>query len=188
MYNNLAAIHFDEEQDIDLLLAAFVQRKRASGLKVMGVLQSRGDAGGECHCTDMDLRVIGSSTTFRISQALGRGSSGCRLHPGALADCCVYLEHQLQAGADLLVLNRFGKGESDGRGFRDLIYLALALDIPVLTAVRPTYLAAWHEFCDGCGQLLPPSLEHVQDWSNQLPPATIRSAQLPVSSSRLDAW
>ena len=129
-----------------------------------GVLQSRGAADGECHCRDMDLQVIGSNKVFRISQSLGQGSGGCRLHPGALAECCAFLEQQLLDGADLLVLNRFGKGESDGRGFRDLISLAMTLEIPVLTAVRPTYLAAWQEFSDGCGTTLPFSPGCVEEW------------------------
>ena len=130
----------------------------------MGVLQSRGSAGGDCHCRDMDLQIIGKSRSFRISQPLGQGASGCRLHLGALADCCVYLEHQVRAGADLLVLNRFGKGESDGRGFRDLISLALEYETPVLTAVRPAYLAAWQEFSGGCGSTLPFNTDLVEDW------------------------
>ena len=170
MYNNLAAILFDEGQDIDALLAAFVQRRLASGLNVVGVLQSRGVGSGECHCREMDLHVIGTDRTFRISQSLGRGSSGCRLHPGALADCCVFLENQLRAGVDLLVLNRFGKGESDGSGFRDLISRSLEHDIPVLTAVRPTYLAAWQEFSDGYGSTLPFSADLAEDWITSLQP------------------
>ena len=170
MHDNLAAVLFDEGQNIDGLLAAFVQRQLKSELNVKGVLQKRGHAGGDCHCRDMDLQVIGTSKIFRISQPLGRGSSGCRLHPGALADCCVYLEQQLHAGVDLLVLNRFGKGESDGRGFRDLISIALSLGIPVLTAVRPTYLPAWQEYSDGCGSTLPFSAELVEKWMRMLLP------------------
>jgi hypothetical protein len=141
----LAAIHF-ERDDIDGFLADMAHILSATGLRVRGVLQSRGAVGGDCHCADMDLTTLGSGRTFRISQALGNGSRGCRLHPGALADCALFLQHELEQGADILILNRFGRGESEGRGFRDLIGAAMALDVPVLTALRPTYAAAWAEF------------------------------------------
>jgi hypothetical protein len=118
---------------------------RPMGLNLRGVLQSRGAAGGECHCAEMDLTTIGSNKTFRISQPLGNAARGCRLNPGALADCAAHLEADLP-GADLLILNRFGKGESEGRGFRDLIGAAMGQGIPVLTAIRPTYAQAWADF------------------------------------------
>ena len=56
----------------------------------------------------MDLTSIGSKRVFRISQPLGRGSHGCRLHPGALAECSAFLGSELDAGADLLILNHYG--------------------------------------------------------------------------------
>lgn len=167
----LAAIQFDDGQDIDDLLASFVQAQQQWGLTVKGVLQDRGLAGSACHCADMDLRAIGSHRVFRISQSLGAGSSGCRLHPGALADCSAYLEQGIEQGADLLVLNRFGKGESDGRGFRDLICMALSKGIPVLIAVRPAYLAAFEQFSGDYGVSLPFDRNAVDRWFSELNPA-----------------
>ena len=164
----LAAVLFDDGQDIDGLLAAFCRQRVREGLRVRGVLQSRQATSGECHCSDMDLRAIGSGEMFRISQSLGSGSYGCRLHPGALAACSAYLEEQLEERDDLLLLNRFGKGESEGRGFRDLICASLALGTPVLLAVRPTYLEAWEQFSDRYGATLPFDLSAVEGWHNSL--------------------
>lgn len=141
----LAAIRFDDA-DIDGFLEQTVETLIKQGRAVCGVLQSRGEAGGECHCADMDLHMIGSDRVFRISQPLGNGSRGCRLHPGALAGCAALLEAELNDSVDLLVLNRFGRGESEGRGFRDLIGAAMSKGIPVLTALRPTYSEAWAAF------------------------------------------
>ncbi|HEY9038920.1 MAG TPA: DUF2478 domain-containing protein [Roseovarius sp.] len=162
-YHPLAAIHFDEG-DIDGFLANIADTLRAQGLNVRGVLQTRGAVGGECHCADMDLTTLGSRQTFRISQPLGNGSRGCRLHPGALAICSAFLEDEVAQGADLLILNRFGRGEAEGRGFRDLIGKAMALDVPVLTAVRPTYAEAWTGFGDGAACDLPMNLDAVLNW------------------------
>ena len=144
----LAAIRF-ENGDIDAFLGVLAKTLTADGARVRGALQTRGAVAGECHCADMDLTTLGSQKIFRISQPLGNGSHGCRLHPGALADCSSFIEQELEAGADLLILNRFGRGESEGRGFRDLISKAIALDIPVLTAVRPTYEEGWAAFGEG---------------------------------------
>ena len=167
----LAAVEFDDGQDIDSLLEGFVRRQTDKGFRIRGVLQSREASGCECHCSDMDLRIIGSEKVFRISQSLGSGSAGCRLHPGALADCSAFLEQQLRGHADLLVLNRFGKGESEGRGFRDLISASLAMGIPVLLAVRPTYLKAWEEFSGEYGATLSFDEKSVIRWFRELDPA-----------------
>ncbi|WP_050528439.1 DUF2478 domain-containing protein [Pseudorhodobacter aquimaris] len=162
-FSPLAAIRF-ESGDIDAFLNDLAETLMTDGLRVRGALQTRGAVGGECHCADMDLTTIGSHTVFRISQPLGNSSRGCRLHPGALAECSLFIEQELDAGADLLILNRFGRGESEGRGFRDLIAKAIALDIPVLTAVRPTYAESWTAFGAGAASELPMDSTAVLGW------------------------
>ncbi|PYG25454.1 DUF2478 domain-containing protein [Pelagimonas varians] len=159
----LAAIRF-ESGDIDGFLTAIANTPAAQGLRVRGALQTRGAVGGECHCADMDLTTLWSQRTFRISQPLGNGSRGCRLHPGALAECSSFIEQELESGADLLILNRFGRGECEGRGFRELIGKAIALDIPVLTAVRPTYAEGWAEFGAGMACDLPMDIATTLAW------------------------
>ena len=163
----LAAIDF-EHGDIDAFLAGIAATLAARGLRVRGALQTRGAEGGDCHCADMDLTTLGSNRVFRISQPLGNGAQGCRLEPGALAECSRFIEQELEQGADLLILNRFGRGERDGRGFRDLIAKAMLLDVPVLTAVRPTYAAAWHAFGAGMACDLPADRDAVLHWIDSL--------------------
>jgi hypothetical protein len=159
----LAAIRF-ENGDIDGFLERTAKILTARGLNVRGAVQTRGAVGGECHCADMDLTTFGSNRTFRISQPLGNGSHGCRLHPGALAECSSFIEQELEQGADLLILNRFGRGESEGRGFRDLIGKAIVLNVPVLTAVRPTYAEAWSEFGAGMADDLAMDKDAIIHW------------------------
>ena len=161
----LAAIRF-ESGDVDALLHHVAARLLRDGRAVRGVLQSRGQVTGDCHCADMDLTTIGSGRMFRISQPLGNGSRGCRLDPGALAQCSAFLEQELALGADLLILNRFGRGESEGRGFRDLICSALAQDVPVLTSLRPTYAEGWAAFAGEAGTDLPMSEAAVLAWAS----------------------
>lgn len=165
-FSLLAGIRFDDG-DIDQFLAEIAQTLAARGLRVRGALQTREAVSGECHCADMDLTTLHSGQMFRISQPLGNGSRGCRLHPGALADCAAFIEAELHDGADLLILNRFGRGESEGRGFRELIGAAIALDVPVLTAVRPTYAESWDAFGGGMACNLPMRSDAVLAWLDQ---------------------
>lgn len=164
----LAAVCFEDGDNIDSLLKDIAAWQFSRGCRVRGVLQARGLSNSECYCSDMDLQVIGSDRVFQISQPLGQGSSGCRLHPGALAECSKFLEHQVDDGCDLLILNRFGKDESEGRGFRDLIGHALGAGIPVLTAVRATYRQSFEIFSADLGVELPFHRPAVENWFYEL--------------------
>lgn len=161
----LAAIRFGSE-DIDGFVAGLVGILRPAGWRLSGVLQTRGVADADRHRADIDLASIASGEVFRISQPLGPGARGCRLDPGALARCSEALARDLATGPDLLVLNRFGHGENEGRGFRDLIARALDLGIPVLTAVRPRYAAAWADFGGALAGDLPFETGAVLAWAH----------------------
>ncbi|WP_082081222.1 DUF2478 domain-containing protein [Bradyrhizobium sp. LTSP857] len=63
--------------------------------------------------------------------------------PGArIADALVH-------GADLVIINRFGKRERDGKGLSYLIERALDADIPVVIAVGKEHFADWIKFAGG---------------------------------------
>lgn len=159
----LAAVRCDRG-DVDTLLLEVEKALSEQGKQVQGALQTRGLDNGECHCADMDLQVIGSDRSFRISQSLGRESRGCRLHTGNLAECAAFLEQNLSSDTDLLILNRFGRGESEGQGFRDLISAAITSGVPVLTALRPAYVEAWAAFGAEMACELPIDRSAVLDW------------------------
>lgn len=77
-----------------------------------------------------------------------------------------FLAQNLSSETDLLILNRFGRGESEGKGFRDLIGAAIASDVPVLTALRPAYVEAWAAFGAEMACELPVDRSAVLDWFN----------------------
>jgi hypothetical protein len=148
---------------IDELMAAVVRRLRGDGLKLCGLVQENLD--GSTGCATMTLVDVASRTRFGISQALGSCAHGCRLDPHGLVDAGARLEQALDANADLLVLNKFGKAETEeGRGLRGALVRAVELDVPVLTAVRPPYDAAWADFHGGCATALPPEIDAILDW------------------------
>jgi len=160
----LAAIRIAEDTPTDQLLLSVVHALQAEGRSVAGFIQCKGRKDASGHA-EMMLEDIVSGQRICISQPLGRGSRGCRLHPGAVAGIAGPFIEAIETGPDLLVLNRFGKGESEGQGFRSVLEKAYLLGIPVLTSVKPAYLDAWQKFAGNCSTLLPPLRETLLDWS-----------------------
>jgi len=154
----------------DDLLVALVARLRVAGVRVAGAIQHNAEADdrGRCH---MDLEVLTGHRILRISQDLGAMAQGCRLDPGALEEAVALvlaaLGGQGDARPDLVVINKFGKQEIDGRGFRPVIAAALEADVPVLVAVRPASLAAFQTFTDGFGEDVSPDLEALVAWATE---------------------
>ncbi|MCY6380165.1 DUF2478 domain-containing protein [Hoeflea prorocentri] len=159
----LAAIRFAPEFHVDAVLDETVQSLRGDGLRIAGVVQREKPESNGC-CPITFLEDVATGRRLRISQALGSGSRGCRLDPQALADVCGTLIATVESGVDLLVLNRFGKGEADGHGFRSVIEKALDHGVPVLTAVRDTYLTDFGTFAGGMADTLPPRADAAIEW------------------------
>lgn len=162
--SQLAAIRFTPEDGIDNLLEHAVRALQSEGVKVSGYLQRESLDPNAC-CNISHLEDVSDGTWHRISQALGSGSKGCRLDPRALADVSGLLLARLETDTEFLVLNRFGKGESEGQGFRTVIEKAFELDIPVLTAVREAYAPAWDQFTEGSARLLLPDKAAILAWA-----------------------
>lgn len=159
----VAAVRYEARFDIDDILLEAVVQLRMEGLTVGGVLQrSEPSAGSVC----AQIRVIDilSGKTARITQEQGSGSRGCKLDPRGLAEmsCCV--TDAIALRADLIVLNKFGRAESEGGGLRGCISDAVSAGIPVLTTVREPYVRPWRTFHDGMGTELAPSLPAVVRW------------------------
>jgi len=116
----------------------------------------------------MDLKVLPRGPTIRISQYLGRASESCRLDPQALETAAALTDVQLATGADLLLINKFGKLESKGRGFRTTIADALLRDVPVLVGLNRLNEAAFMDFTEGRATNLPPDLATLENWACRL--------------------
>lgn len=145
------------------LLAGFAETATARGLRVIGTVQVNTDNPRTGRC-DMDVTVLPGGPVLRISQDLGTGSHGCRLDPAALEEAVARTEAALAAGADLLIVNKFGKHEAEGRGFRALIGEALALGVPVVVGLNGLNAAAFAEFGAGFAQRLDASPEALLGW------------------------
>ena len=148
--------------DTDLLLHRFAKDLARQGLRTSGTVQINTPRGaGPC---DMDVEVLPEGPVICISQSLGRGSTGCRLDPYALERAVGLVEASLASGPDCLIVNKFGKHEAEGRGFRPLIAEALSRDVPVLVGLNQLNAPAFHVFTEGLAVELPPTLPALTAW------------------------
>ncbi len=159
----IAAVFYAPGQPVDDLFAAAVERLRAEGLLVRGALQADTRDADGC-CGPMRLKSLSDGGETVISQNLGRLASGCRLDPQALAAAAVTLGTDLADGADLLMLNRFGKAEADGGGLRSVMEQAVEAGIPVILAVRNDYRAAWADFHGGLADTVQADTQAIAAW------------------------
>lgn len=147
----------------DLLIAQTAEALRARGVPLAGAVQVNAERDPEYKC-DMDLHILSGANVVRISQDLGKLSRGCRLDPAGLESAVGLVAAALEDGPALLIVNKYGKQEIDGRGFRPLIGEALARDIPVITAVNAGNLDAFLSFAEDLAERLPEDVEGILDW------------------------
>ncbi len=155
----------------DQLLAGLAQRLRTQGWRLAGAVQMNVtfDPARPCH---MDLHVLSGANVVRISQDLGAGATGCRLDAQSLEQAVglvgAALRAEIQVAPRLLIINKFGKQEADGRGFRPLIGEALQMGVPVLTSVSGANLAGFEGFAGGIGVEVAADPEALMAWCTGL--------------------
>lgn len=148
----------------DRLMMAIAERLAARGVAVAGAVQINIEHDPARHC-HMDLRILGRDDVLRISEDRGRHARGCRLDPRGLAEAVQQVESVLdQRAASVLIINKFGKQEAEGGGFREVIGRALIAGIPVLTSVSGGHLPAFLTFAEGLAVEVPPDAAAAAAW------------------------
>jgi nucleoside-triphosphatase THEP1 len=159
----LAAIVFDRDDEPDMLVRAFVASMRESGAEVGGLLQEFA-AGATDEQNDALVRDLETGELLPIMQDLGALSEGCRIDPAAMAVAATMLARARNAKPDLLVVNRFGRLESEGGGLIQEIGAAVAQGTPLLICVPRRFLDAWNAFAAGLDVQLTPTRDAIEDW------------------------
>jgi nucleoside-triphosphatase THEP1 len=159
----IAAVRYEAGFDINRLLAEVVALLRRERLKIGGVLQEA-EAGGDPSCVQLNVADIRTGKCARITQERGRDARGCKLDPRGLADISHCVGDAIRAGVDLIIINKFGRAESEGYGLLSCFAEAVTAGVPVLTTVREPYLEAWGGFHGGLAADLSPAKEAVLDW------------------------
>ncbi|MCB1353788.1 MAG: DUF2478 domain-containing protein [Rhodobacteraceae bacterium] len=153
--------------DTDALLARTARTLAARGARLAGAVQTNTTRPGSSKC-DMDIRILPEGAVIRISQCLGAGARGCRLDMAALEQAVGLVASALAAGADLLILNKFGKHEAAGRGFRPVIAEAVVRGIPVLTGLNALNRPSFLTFTGGAGCRLGATEEALLAWTSRV--------------------
>lgn len=161
----LAHISIAGRGETDRFLAAVAARLEMAGVRLAGTVQSNTARADRTRC-DMDLRVLPDGPVYRISEDRGAAARGCMLDHGALEQTVAEVARRLD-GADLLIVNKFGKAESEGRGLVPVISDALARGLPVLVGVNGLNLPLYLDFAGGLSDALPATEETVAAWGLQ---------------------
>ncbi len=152
--------------DTDLILAELAGELETRGIRCCGVVQINTEREKNGHC-DMDVRVLPDGPVLRISQNLGANARGCRLDPSVLETAVAQVAGGLNSNTDLLIINKFGKHEAEGRGFRDVIAEALAMDIPVIVGLNAMNKEAFEAFTGGIAVELSPERGALSAWIDE---------------------
>ncbi|UWQ81256.1 DUF2478 domain-containing protein [Leisingera sp. S132] len=170
---HLAYVMTEERGATDRLLSELAERLEAKGIRLAGIVQTNVECYDKELC-DMDVRVLPDGETIRISQSLGAGARGCRLNPEALEQAVGQVSATLQSdpAPQLMIVNKFGKHEADGRGMRPIIGEALALGIPVISGVNKMNVEPFQAFADGMAVAAGPDLDALAEWAEQAVAAT----------------
>ena len=161
----ITAIIYADGQPVERVIRRIADHLIAGGRSVVGFIEIRRLREARARC-DMILQEIGSGELVTISEDRGPNARGCMLNVQELARAESLATGALENRPDLLIINKFGKTEAEGRGFRRLIILAIDQAIPVLIAVPARNLDPWKQFSAALannvrGETLPSDIEEL---------------------------
>ncbi len=169
----VGVVSYDDSAGLDAILSAAVDRARAQGLSVAGLVQRFGERtpGGK---QTMWVEDLLTGQIIRLDQPRGPGAIACTFDTDALARAAFLLRTAADSGADVIVVSRFGSAEAEGRGLRQEIADAVCSGAAVLIPVRVSLLPALEIFLGGPATLLSASASAIADWA-----ATMTSVLTP---------
>jgi nucleoside-triphosphatase THEP1 len=141
----ITALIYTDSAAADLLLrqTAIVLMER--GHTLAGLVQHNQPRPGRSRC-DMILEELASGDLVPISQDRGPHARGCVLDVGQLLDAMEKARAAITAHPDAVILNKFGKIESEGGGFRSVIAEVVEARLPLLIAVPWRNIDSWRLF------------------------------------------
>jgi nucleoside-triphosphatase THEP1 len=176
----LVAIVYANEAYPQATFERIVEDCRRRGLKVAGVLQHPVCSEAAGHC-DVALEELTTGLRTELFEDRGSGASGCRLDEAALAEVNGQVARSLEAAPEILILNKFGKVEAEGRGLRDLVAMAIDRGIPVVIGVPIRNLAPWRDFAGGMSVEFTDDPSEVADWLTRSFPVAIAQSPEPAA-------
>jgi len=176
----LMAIVYANEAYPQSTFERIVEDCRRRGLRLAGVLQHPvcSDTAGHC---DVVLEELTTSLRTDLFEDRGPGARGCRLDVAALAEVNGQVARSLDSDPQLLILNKFGKVEAEGRGLLDLVAIAVDRGIPVVIGVPIRNLEAWRNFAGDMSIELSSDPSEIMDWLNKAVPVAVAQSPEPAA-------
>jgi Protein of unknown function (DUF2478) len=149
------------DEQMAALAAACIRR----GLKISGLIQHNQ---GECARPgfSMALEEIGDHGGRQIplvDSSIVAGNA-CRLDVAGLVEAAALLAPERHRASDCVIINKFGRQESLGRGLRDEMAALVLAGVPVLTCVRAKLRQAFEAFAGEDHVVIAPSVDAVEQW------------------------
>lgn len=162
---DVAALVYEAHQPPDGVLLDFVAGLKAQGLRPVGLVQFGHHNAGVAELTAM---MVHSGQRVDLFQEAAAYTVGRRLDLDKLAAARSAMMAAIDEGADLLVVNRFGRQEQQGRGLAHLIEYALGADVPVVVPVPTFRFDDWIAYIEGMCVKLPCQGDALAAWWNGL--------------------
>jgi hypothetical protein len=150
----ITAILYSDGREVDLVMAQIAARLGAAGLSLAGFVQKNEPRADRRRC-DMVLEELASGTSIGISQDRGPLARGCHFDLGELLRGMELARMALLSNPDLLIINKFGKSEGEGGGFRPLMAEAVMTGVPLLVAVPWRNIDGWRLFAGDLAREIP---------------------------------
>jgi hypothetical protein len=159
----IAAIQGAPNRIVQNAMWRFTQRWTDRGARIAGLIEAF-DPAIESSRHAGCLKNVRTGEVYPLFQELGPMASACHLDGAGVVAACVAICGEIERGCDLVVLSKFGQLEARRTGLTDAFAMAVQRDIPVLTAVSPTYNEAWRAFSTPLGVILPAVDAFLDDW------------------------
>ncbi len=147
----ILAIVYSDGLAADRLISDLGYKIRDAGIAVAGIVQHNQFIRDRAKC-NMEVEELASGMVLKISEDRGKEARGCRLDRGALSEAAALLSASIENGPELVILNKFGKLEAEGRGLRDTLADAVQLGVPIIVGVPYRNIEQWRVFAGGLAE------------------------------------
>lgn len=158
----LAAVSYESGQGehVDALLSRLAVELASQGVRLAGCVRSmslvpEGRVAFDDLASGRRLHALELVTSSAVDSGLDSS---------ALEEAAGLAIASLGDDTGLVIVNRFGRQEADGHGFRPLIELAVVMNVPVLVGLNMTLMPEWAQFTRAEGALLAPRPGDIDAW------------------------
>jgi nucleoside-triphosphatase THEP1 len=149
-----------------MALLKFVGKLKSMNIRVGGVLQEAlYNSAGEI--TGLDAVDVVTNQRIPISRP-SKNEDECGLDVSALAETTRIIRDAINDRLDLVVVEKFGELEQDGRGLIDEIFQTIAEGIPLMISVPEAALPVWQQRSGELGSVLAFNEQAFEQWWQSL--------------------